>query len=427
MEKMKTRRTNLIVGYIGREISADVEDFSYTDVAGGSSDSIALTFGDRDGLWIDAWMPQGGDMVTAAIQTENWNQEGDSDSLYTGEFVVDSVGLSGAPVSVSIGAVSKPADDAFSSTQRSQTWENVTLQEIAQTIAVRYNLALVYDAGEIPIVAKEQSEEADGSFLKTICETYGLMLKIYSRKLVIYDREAYKKKAAVLTVDRSEMGSDWSFERDLLGSYTGGTITYTDPKTEEDVTFSVGTQSRPLEINEKADNIADAEKIIIAKVANANHGIEKLSFSVMGNTKLVGGIVVQINGFGSKISGRFFIDTATHTYSRGSGYRTKVDASKIELSNSVENAIDFLASLGIIVSPEYWKANYGNVKYLDLLLCNMAAKIKSNAEGGGTASTADAITKLTGVGVINTPEYWTQHQGDLPWIGQLLLNAANAI
>lgn len=424
---MKTRKTNLKVAYIGREISADIEDFSYTDVAGGSSDSIALTFGDRDGLWIDAWMPQGGDMVTAAIQTEDWNSEGDSSNLDTGEFIVDSVGLSGTPVSVSIGAVSKPADDTFSSTQRSQTWENVTLQEIAQTIAGRYNLALTYDAGEIPILAKEQSQEADGSFLKTLCETYGLLLKVYSRKLVIYDREMYKAKATVITIDKSEMGSDWSFERELQGSYTGGTITYTDPKTEEDVTFSVGTLSRPLEVNEKADNIADAEKIITAKVANANHGIEKLSFDVMGNTKLVGGITVEITGLGSKISGKYFVDTAVHTYSRGSGYRTKVDASKVEAGSSAEAAIDFLASLGIIVSPDYWKANIGSVKHLDLLLCNMAAKIKSNAEGGGTASTADAISKLAGAGVINTPEYWTQHQGDLPWLGQLLMNAANAI
>ena len=167
---MKTRQAKLIVGYIGREISADVEDFSFTDVAGGSSDSLSISVGDKDGLWIDAWMPQAGDMVTAAILIEDWKEEGDERNLFAGEFTVDDVGFSGEPVSVSIGAVSKPADDAFSSTKRSQTWENVTLKKIAQTIAGRYNLALVYDAGEVPILAKEQSEEEDGSFLKNLCE-----------------------------------------------------------------------------------------------------------------------------------------------------------------------------------------------------------------------------------------------------------------
>ena len=70
------------------------------------------------------------------------------------------------------------------------------------------------------------------------------------------------------------------FEFVLEGSYTGGKITYTDPKTEEDVVFSVGEQSRPLELNEKADNPADAERILMARIANANHGLQKLSFSV---------------------------------------------------------------------------------------------------------------------------------------------------
>lgn len=427
MEKMKGRQVKLIIGYNGREISGGTIDFSYTDVSGGNSDSLSISMEDRDGLWIDAWMPQKGDMVTAAILIEDWEKEGDDRNLYTGEFVVDETGLSGEPVSISIGAVSKPADDAFSITKRSQTWENVTLQKIAQTIAGRYNLALVYEAEAIPILAKEQNEEEDGSFLKSLCESYGLMLKIYRRKLVIYDREQYKKKPPVLFFDRSEIAPNWSYEWSLDGSYTGGKITYTDPKTEKDITYTTGTLTRPLEINEKADNAADAERIIKAKVAEANHGIEKISFEILGEPTLVGGMVIGITGFGRKINGNYFIDTAEHTVSRSNGYVTKISASRIGGGNDVENAIDFLASIGIIVSPEYWKANFGKVKYLDLLLCNMAAKIKSNAKKGSIANTEEAIKKLSSAGVIATPEYWTQHQGDLPWIGQLLRNAANAL
>lgn len=424
---MKARKANLIIGYNGREISGGTVDFSYTDVSGGSSDSLSISLEDRDGLWIDPWMPQKGDMVTAAIQVEDWQQEGDHRTLYTGEFVVDEAGISGEPVSISIGAVSKPADDAFSVTKRSQTWENVTLQEIAQTIAGRYNLALVYEGERIPISAKEQNEEEDSSFLKSLCESYGLMLKIYSRKLVLYDREKYKEKPPVTTIDRSRIAPGWSYEWSLDGSYTGGRITYTDPKTEQEVTYTTGTMTRPLEVNEKADNGADAERIIKAKVAEANHGMYKISFEVMGEPTLVGGVVIALTGFGSKISGKYFIDTAEHTVSRSGGYKTKISASQIGGGTDTDSAIDFLASIGIIASPDYWKANYGKVKYLDLLLCNMSAKIKSNAEGSSITDTAAAIQKLSGVGVITTPEYWTGHQGDLPWISQLLQNAANAL
>lgn len=424
---MKTRSARLIIGYNGREVSGDVEDFTYTDPAGGASDSISLKLGDRDGKWIDAWMPEKGDMLTAAILVEDWRGEGDSRSLFAGEFTVDEIGISGDPVSVSIGAVSKPADDAFSATKRSRTWENVTLREIAQTVAGRYHLALVYDGEEIPIRAKEQDGETDGAFLKSLCESYGLLLKVYRRKLVLYDRERYKGKPAVLTLARLGDVQDWSFERSLDGSYTGGKITYTDPMTEKDVAYSIGVQTRPLELNEKADNAADAERILKAKLADANHGTEKISFHMMGEPRIVSGQVISLEGFGGKISGDYFVDAAEHSVSRGGGYMTRVSASKIGTGGGAESAIDFLASIGIIATPGYWKENIGKVEHLDLLLCNMAAKIKANAGGSGITETGAAVAALAKAGVIATPDYWIQHQGELPWLGQLLQNAANAL
>lgn len=427
MEEMKTRSARLIIGYNGREISGDVEDFTYTDPAGGASDSISIQMGDRDGKWIDAWMPEKGDMVTAAILVEDWQREGDSRNLYTGEFIVDEIRISGDPVSVSIGAVSKPADDAFSATKRSRTWENVTLREIAQTIAGRYHLALVYDGEDIPIQTKEQDGETDGAFLKSLCEGYGLLLKVYRRKLVLYDRERYKEKPAVLTLARLGDVQEWSFERSLDGSYTGGKITYTDPMTEKDVTYTMGVQTRPLELNEKADNAADAERILKAKLADANHGTEKISFQLLGEPRIVSGQVIALEGFGGKISGNYFVDTAEHSVSRSGGYTTRISASKIDTGGGAERAIDFLASIGVIATPEYWKENVGKVKHLDLLFCNMAAKIKSNAGGGSITETEDAVAALAGAGIISTPDYWIQHQGELPWLGQLLQNAANAL
>ena len=86
MEEMKTRSARLIVGYNGREISGNVEDFTYTDPAGGASDSISIKMDDRDGKWIDAWMPEKGDMITAAFLVEDWQREGDSRNLFAGEF-----------------------------------------------------------------------------------------------------------------------------------------------------------------------------------------------------------------------------------------------------------------------------------------------------------------------------------------------------
>ena len=202
---------------------------------------------------------------------------------------------------------------------------------------------------------------------------------------------------------------------------------FRSPMTEKDVVYTTGIQTRPLELNEKVDNAADAERILKAKLANANHGVEKISFRLMGEPRIVSGQVISLEGFGRKISGGYFVDTAEHSVSRGGGYTTRISASRIDTGSGAESAIDFLASIGVIVTPEYWKENIGKIKHLDLLLCNMAAKIKSNADGGSITETEAAVSALAGAGIIASPDYWIQHQGELPWLGQLLQNAANAL
>ena len=81
--------------------------------------------------------------------------------------------------------VSAPALDAFSATEHTQNWEKVTLKKVAQTIASRYKLQLVFDATDVSISTQEQSSATDSSFLNQLCNDYGLMLKVFRSKIVI--------------------------------------------------------------------------------------------------------------------------------------------------------------------------------------------------------------------------------------------------
>ena len=151
---------------------------------------------DRERQWTTAWVPITGDTLSATIRATNWEREGDSRSLPCGFFVLDSFEFSGWPVTGSIKAVSVPADGSFMATERTKTWENVTIQEIGKEIAGRANIALAWDVEGDPITLKsvEQSEETDCAFYMSLCDTYGLAMKVYAQKIVVYDREAYKKK-----------------------------------------------------------------------------------------------------------------------------------------------------------------------------------------------------------------------------------------
>lgn len=327
---MKARTATAAIMYSGREISVKMGDkttsFSYTDQASGNSDSISLSINDREDKWISSWFPEKGDKVTASISTADWGLPGGR-TLNCGEFVLDDVSASGPPTSVSIGAVSAPADEGFGETKRSQTWEGVTVKQIAASIAERNGLTLEYDCSKIiTIAATEQNETVDSDFLTKLCDEYGLCVKVYSSKIVIFDLAEYEQKEAVTTIGKGEV-INWSFNTTLAGTYTGGDLTYTHPTTGEDVKVSCGDNSRSLSLNKSADNGADALLKLNGELTKANHGMTTLSVTTMGRTDLVAGQNIEIAGFG-KPDGKYFIDKVTHSVS--GGYTCQYELSKIE-------------------------------------------------------------------------------------------------
>ena len=234
-----------------------------------------------DRRWTGAWIPVAGDTLAATIRALNCQYSGDNRILPCGFFIVDSFSFSGWPVSGSISAISTPLDSSFTTTQRTKTWENVTIKEIGTEIAGRAGIALAWDVEGDPFTIKsvEQSEQTDCEFYMNLCNTYGLAMKVYAQKIVVYDREAYKKKGAAAVLSPSNMKS-WSWQQDQAGTYTGGEFTYTSPATEKEIKVTVGKGSRILKQSGKADSKADAERKIKAAVAKANHGKTKLSATI---------------------------------------------------------------------------------------------------------------------------------------------------
>lgn len=90
-------------------------------------------------------------------------------------------------------------------------------------------------------------------------------------------------------------------------------------------------------------------------------------------------------------------------------------------------AVDKLARLGVINSPDYWKqaVKSGAVKYLDTLLVKAAAKITKT--GPRSSTPENGIGSLVEAGVINTPEYWLEHYRDYPSLGALLCALGGAV
>ncbi len=329
---MKPRSTSVEILYNGVNITEIITpyitDFGYNDPAGGEADSISISLHSRDGRWLEDLMPQKGDSLRAVILMSEGE---DTQKFDCGKFTLDSFSFGGWPVTASISGVSAPADTNFREAKRSQTWENVTLLEIGKEIAGRAGISLEWDGGNeiFTLGSIEQSEQTDSEFFNSLCDRYGLTMKVYSDKLVVFDGQKYREKSSVGTLKRENMLS-WSWSTELEGSYTGGEFAYTDPQTEEDISVSIGSGERTLKMSGKADSKADAERQLRAGFNKANNGATKLSVTLAGGKIFAAGQTVDVEDLG-KLSGKYYIESVSHRVG-SSGYELELEMSPADSS-----------------------------------------------------------------------------------------------
>jgi len=306
----RARRAELDISYEHTSITDDIKgclkSFSYTDIASGGSDSISLSVQDREKKWMGGWSPKKGDHMSASACFRDWTGDGDNWEMYCGEFEVDDVSMSGPPAECSIKAVSIPRSEAFNDEERTKNWEGVTVREIAAEIAGRAGISLFYQAEEIPVLAVEQDKQTDCKFLYAVCEKYGLAMKVFAGKIVIFDEAQYEAAGAVDTLHYEDF-IKYSYNSTLAGTYTGAKIAYTDPGTAEDHIVTVGGGSRLMEINEEADSAEDARRKAVASLNNANKKDTTFTGTVMARKALAASCCVNITGFGAP-DGTYYLD-----------------------------------------------------------------------------------------------------------------------
>jgi hypothetical protein len=310
-----------------RELSDYLESFSYIDVAEGGSDSISVDLNNLSKKFTTNWLPTKGSQFSAAIKMENWSKEGKTEKQPCGTFTLDDYTLSGRPLVATLDMVSAPANSAFTTKERTKTWKSITIQQIAKKIAARYKLKLVYEASQITIKTLEQSNKADSTFLNDLCNDYGIAMKIFANKLILYSESKYESKKIVSTIDEKDMKS-WTFNTTLAGTYTGCKYSYTNPSTNKTVNVQVGKGSRWLTVSGEASSKADAQKKAYASVNNSNKSTTTIKFEIFPNSKLYATANIKITGLG-KLNGKYFITKITHNITP-SGYSMSVEARKIQ-------------------------------------------------------------------------------------------------
>lgn len=340
------RRVSPAVKFNGKNVSVSLATFlrriSYEDPAEGESDTVSIELHNIGQKWLNAWAPVHGDQVEAGILLRGF--ETSVSAMNFGTFTLDSVKYKGGPLSLTIGAISQPTLSGFAKTKQTFTWKNVSLREIAQKMADKYSLSLVYEAKDATVESMEQNDQTDSEFLKQLCKKNGFSMKIFNSKIVIYEAAAYEAKDAVATFHRSDfLGDSWSYDSELEGVYEAAEISYSNAKKEQTIKARVGKAAagsgsetgarimdttRCLYINEKCETEAEARQKALAALNEANRGITTLSVTILPNLQIFSTSTVMVEGMGV-IDGKYFVKKMSLEASPGSGTTQRLDMYRI--------------------------------------------------------------------------------------------------
>ena len=336
MDAHESRWAEVVIFYEGVNISKDIApyltSFSYTDNASDKADDISLSLEDRKRLWVDDWFPSKGDKIKASIVIHDWDDINKTESLPCGTFEVDQIECSGPPNQITIKAISTLVSKPMRQEKHTKAWEHVKLSTIAGDIANKNGLKLFWDCPNDPLFERrDQVEVSDLEFFAGLSRDYGIAVKVTDTQLVCYDEETYESHSPVgeLFFDDKKL-INWHFSSKAAGTYKSARLQYHDPvknethvvaEDSEDGTEGTG---RVLEINQKADTLADAKKIAKEKLRKANKKEITGNLTLMGDLRFVGGSNIKITGFGA-FDGNYVIEKATHSVS--GGYTTKLDLS----------------------------------------------------------------------------------------------------
>jgi len=321
---MKARQSSVIVKYndtdITKTITDYIEGFSYVDNASGTADTVTLKLNNKSGKWSGRWIPVQGDSVKTIIKLTNWNKEGDNRIFDCGFFLIDDLSFSGPPSTASIGGISTPINTDFNVTKKNKTWQSTTVKGILSSIANSAGIGLYFSGQDYTIKEIEQSDQEDVNFAFQLCSSYNLAMKLYNKKIVVFDQVEYEKKNASLTIRRADVES-YSIKKGMTRQYDGVSISYTDGILNKTLSykFMLKEGTRILKLNEKASSLQDAEVKAKAKLLAHNRQCQTMSVTVKGDTKYISSKCVNVSGFG-KLDGKYYIDSVTHNKDAGSGY-----------------------------------------------------------------------------------------------------------
>lgn len=305
------------VGYLGW-FSLD----QITRVSAGGESSIASSGETVKGL-----------RIQAAFVRKNWDGDGKDKVLDCGKFELDSVEAAGPPATILIKGTALPFNSQIRQTKKSKAWEGYTLSRIANEMASKNRMIVMYESANDPYYTRvEQITISDIAFLSQLCQDAGISLKVSNNIIILFDQAAYEKKSAIFTIRRGT-GSYTKYKLrtgEADKKYAKCRVSYIDPATGAKIE-GIATvkdynpkdkKNQTLEIIAKANNSSEAKTLAQKYLRLKNKYEYTTVFTLPGNPGLIAGMTIQLSEWGPW-DGKYIVSQAKHIIGN-SGYTTQI-------------------------------------------------------------------------------------------------------
>lgn len=316
-----------------------------TDDTSSTSDLLEITLADHIPTQPIA-MPSTGAQLAVSL-----GYDGNLNSM--GSFIVDEIDLDGPPDKMIIRAraasYDQVNDGAFHlQTQKIRSWSaGVTISAMVQKIAKEHGMTGVVAASlaSIALPHVDQQDESDLNMLLRIAKKYDAVVKPSGSQLVMAKRGEFKSVSGQaltpVTIDKSQ-AEKWGFTEQKRDS--AGTVVayYHFVKTAKRHIVTVGSGEPVFRIKQYFQTQPEAVAAAQAELAKRSRAMQKMHFTVGGNTNLGAEGKITITGFRSDIPTVWIATEVEHIVDCKGGYSCYVALEQPDASekNDVQDTTD---------------------------------------------------------------------------------------
>jgi phage protein D len=319
--EQEARRVSVQIKYnlvdITRDITPYVTGMAYTDGLE-KADDLQVNLADPEGLWSGAWMPDKNARLTVDIRVE---EDGQRHTLPCGLFFIDTVSESGPPASVSLKATSADLATNLRREEKVKAWEHVSLKRLFEDLAKNGNLKLSYLAKDNPVYRRiEQKKESDLSFAKRIAANEDLILKVTGDTLVVFEPGEFDAKPSVASFNKRDKTRviSWNLETQIVEAFNAVSVKYRSPQKKKSLEYVYKPAGAPaagatLRLNIRCESVAQAQRYAKAHYERRNRHNGSGDITVMGDTRLVAGVNIDLDSSWGAYAGKYAVSEAVHS------------------------------------------------------------------------------------------------------------------